>query len=248
MFKWLRNAGWWVFLIAIVGFIVIPRMFKSVVTNPLASLWGMNFEHEQVEPDTVYYPRPPKIIDNWVERIVYRETEPDTVRVVIYEERPATVDFVGATVLPKGRVRVEVMERVTNTAFVLEGRLAGAGQTHVVVKPDSTIAFVTPNMGVEFGLIGGANLFGPQAMLEWLYFNDVPILNTTVFFPNIGVTYRTFDVEREDRELMPSIDASILISPWQTPGRINFGGAYSFGQQKVKPYVGITINLWRFLF
>lgn len=241
--QFLWGLGWPVLLGLVILLLVFPKWFKNTVGDPISDFFQWGDTSVSSSPDTIYVKGPERVVDHWYERIVYRESSPDTVTVVHYETAPATVAFVGAEIQPGGRVRVEVLVDST-VSHVLEGELAPYGTTHVVVNPDSSLKFVTPRFGLAPGFTAGVNNYGPQVALETFFINDVPILETTVHLPNIVGSYRVINTPEEDREIMPGVGASMDIAPFHSPGRVDGGVLYSLAKRELRGYFGLSFLLY----
>jgi hypothetical protein len=243
----LSKLGWPAVLAILVVLLAFPHWFpgwfEHTVAGSFSDLFHWGDSPIPSSPDTITVKTPPRIIDHWYERIVYRDQVPDTVTVVQYVTPPTTVDLVGAQVTADGHVLVEVLIN-DSTAHVLEGDLAPYGDTHVVVNPDETLHFVTSRFGFAPAFTAGVNLYGPEVSLETFYINDIPLLHIPVHLPNIVGTYRVINTEPEDRELMPGLGVSADIAPFHSPGRIGGGALYSFSDTELRGYFGISFLLY----
>lgn len=188
---------------------------------------------------------PQHVVDHWYERVVYRDTPPDTVEIVRYEETPVTLDFVQAEIQGDGRVRIEVLVN-SHESRVLQGQLAASGSTHIVVNPDSTLSFVTSRFGYDASITGGVSSAGGMLSLETLYANDVPLIHTTLHGPNPSIGYAT------SNNGWVGLGVSAEVAPFHTPLRLG-GGARTdiddltdFSFDKVGWFGALTVELWDF--
>ncbi len=189
---------------------------------------------------------PPRVVDHWYERVIYREVDPDTVEIIRYPETPVTVDLVQAEIKEDGRVRIEVLVNATESR-VLEGHLAGAGDTHIVVNPeDTTVTFVSNRFGFDAAWTAGLSTCGSMTSLETFYINGIPLLGT-LHGPNPTLGYNAGD------ELgWLGIGASVDVAPFRTPARLGGGARVSFDDlenfslPKVGVFGSLTFSLWDF--
>jgi len=177
------------------------------------------------EPDTIYLDVPPLIIDSVVEKIVYIETSPDTVQIIIYKDTPVTLDFVRATISDDGWAEIEILQN-DSVAVVLEGQVEYYGDTHIQVNPDSTISFINRRMGCAVGISAGITTIGPDAYVETLYFNDLLGTNTTLHFPNIGYERDVWGPNEGANYV--TITGSVDLDPWHSPLRVHGGAKLDF--------------------
>lgn len=221
MFKFgkLREILAYIIIIVLVWFVIKG----GIHCGPQISWDSVSGHH--VEPDTLYLHKPPKIIDNVIERIVYRETIPDTVRVIIYETQPATVAFVSATISDDGWATIEIMIN-DSTAIVLKGPVEYYGDTYIQVNPDSTVSFINPRFGFAPGFSAGVTLDGFDAYFEPFYWNNA--LGTGVTLHPLTLGYeRDLWGPNEDTNY-GTVGVSADISPRHTPLRIHIGGKFAF--------------------
>lgn len=198
-----------------------------------------------VEPDTVFSEGPVTYVDRWVDRVVYRTADPDTVLVTEYSSRPPTASLVSATATDDGWLTVEVLVDSSRT-LSLRGRLAPSGDTHVVVGPDSSVHFASPRFGYDPALCARAGLFGLGLSAETLYWNDVPVLGTTVHAPcaDFAVSWAAVRGDEPlDEGLGVGLSAAAEVSPFHTPARVSLGAVYDTGSESFHFEAGATVEL-----
>ena len=221
MFKWNKIRGAIAYLVII---ILAWFLIKGGIhCGPQISWDSTPWQH--VEPDTLYLQKPPKIIDSFTERIVYRETSPDTVRVIIYETRPATVAFVSATISDNGWATIEIMIN-DSTAVVLKGRVEYYGNTYIQVNPDSTVSFINPRFGFSPGISAGVTLEGADCYFEPFYWNNALGTGLTLHPLTLGYERSLWGPNKDSD--YGTVGVSADINPWHTPLRVHVGGKLDF--------------------
>lgn len=196
------------------------------------------------EPDTLYLQKPPLIVDNWLEKIVYIETEPDTVQIIIYEQTPVTLSFVRATISTSGQAYIEILKN-DSVAVVLQGPVEFYGDTHIQVNPDSSVSFLNQRMGWAPAIAAGITPIGIGVQLETFYYNNFLGSNIVLHGPNVGYERSVWgdNVGSDYGTLTVSSD----LNPWRSPLRVYAGAKFNF--EDIWPpgfTVGISSRLWSF--
>lgn len=224
MWKLLKNKFVQVLLAFILGFGVASLSLPERVEQIVQTV--SQIDTLLVEGPTVYKTR-----------FIYREVEPDTLYVTEYEQAPAIVSVVSATITGD-QLRIEYLVNDSLHSVTVGVDLPPYGDTYISVDPDSGLVAQTQRVGFHPELTGGVNLRGIHAGLDLWYWNDVLIFRA-VHFPSVAGGYTIFE---DENKIVPMAGFSADIHA-NTPLRLGVYGVWDDGLGFTS---GLEIPLWSY--
>ncbi len=188
---------------------------------------------ESLVVDTLYQ----KGATVFLNRVIYREVDPEVIYITEYETSPITIDFVSARIT-ESNLFLEYLVNDSLHSATMAVELPEYGDTHVTINEDSTVVVQTQRLGFYPELIGGVSITGVYAGFDLWYYN-LGFLPTTLHYPVIALEYPVFS---PSEYLIPRVGVNLDIHT-RTPLRV---GIHSIWDNGIGFSAGLELPLWQF--